>query len=74
MEQPFRTYGGYRFRETGHGRFEFVSRSDRNHMHTVDLFESPYCDCWSARTSAGPCVHIRVIQGYLKKLRNEKHL
>lgn len=68
------TSHGQRFRQTGHGRFEFLSRSRPGHRYTIDIAQPPFCDCWPATrttTNMNPCVHLQVLGLYLKKLRSQ---
>lgn len=73
MDGPWITYAGFRFRTTGNGTFQFISRSNPQHWYSLDINEAPYCDCHPARTNP-PCCHLITLRLYLKKLRNVKHL
>lgn len=65
----WRSYGGYRFREVGRLRWEFMSRSQPGVTYIFDA-EDRTCSCWPAtrKQTTRPCPHVLLIQAYLRRL------
>lgn len=67
------SFGGRRFKQVGHGRFEFISNSSPGLHYITDIYESPHCTCWSIRRSPSvPCCHLNTLRAFLKRLKAEQ--